>query len=395
MINIRLKDGTIYKQFISGSVLKDIEEFVGSFAFESSVNFNDGYPITLHDYVEILVDDKQVLNGYIEKIEIINNLNNRTLRVFGRGILCDIIDSSIKNVKEFGGVDIKLENICKKVMHDLGIYNKEIINQAGEIKSFSNSEIQSVETSSTAFDFLETLALKRQILLNSDGYGNLILIRGNSERSNKSLRNIVAASDNNIISSKLKADASDRFYCYTVKSDINLTNIESVLDPDVVVNQEGIYYDDYIRKTRYLEITPDENINSEDSQKRAAWEFNFRKTRGSIYSAVVAGHCEKVIIDNKVVNKLWEINKLIDVKDDFCKIYDTLLIKSVEYNYSINEGSTTNIVCVPKDSYKLLKQNKKKSNEIIDRLTTEFFKEDDVADTVMKGLDKLYEKYHG
>ena len=47
----------------------------------------------------------------------------------------------------------------------------------------------------------------------------------------------------------------------------------------------------------------------------------------------------------------WELNKIIEVEDDFADINEQLLVNSIRWKESIGSGSTTILGLVRKDAY--------------------------------------------
>jgi len=380
MLEIRLKSGDIYTNFLSGEVYIDIEALVGSFSFTSTFNILDktNYTIRLNDYVEILVDGKQIINGFIERLESINDTDRRVIRVSGRGLLCDLIDTNLLERKEFKG-QYKLESICRNILNEVGFTSRKIINNAGEIEDFT--DVESIEIGATAFGFLEKLAKSRQIFLNSDEYGNLVFTRGQNGNAPDTLRSEISSNTNNILNSYLSLNSSNRFYKYVLKSTLNEIDIEEDVDASVIVNQIGIVIDNEIRNTRILEMITDKPMNDSECRKRAIWESNIRRIRGFEYKCSIQGY--------SVNNNLWKVNRLVSVIDDFSRINSILLIKSIEYKYSLDAGSISNITCVPKDAYTLQAQIDQYDSST-ETNSSPFISEmsDEILDEILKRIKK-------
>lgn len=343
MIKLRL-NGQDYINFISANVFNSVETLVGKFSFIATVDDDNLIPIKLNDYVEIIIDNIKISNGYVNDIRIDYSASDHVIQISGVGPLSDLVDSTIGNTRVYNG-NYYIDQIARHVLNDLTLTNIRVINNAGTTNAFSSTDIEEAANNSTAFEFLSKLAKKRQVMLNSDQHGNLVLTRGHTGHSPTSLINKKGNDSNNILSASFKLNNVNRFSKYIIKSDLNLTNQESDINTESTMNQNGIVYDEDIRPSRVMEIVVDENMDSGSCIDRAKWEANIRNANSLVYTANVQGFSYDDLI--------WKHNKLVKIEDDFCKIVAEMLIKSVEYNYSVIDGSITTLTCVPKDSFTL------------------------------------------
>ena len=84
------------------------------------------------------------------------------------------------------------------------------------------------------------------------------------------------------------------------------------------------------------------------SFNRAKFEANIRRANSVNYSCAIQGH--------SINGKPFKINTLAFVDDDFCNISSELLIHTIEYRYSLNQGSTSMLQMTYKDAYTLQAQ---------------------------------------
>ena len=115
-----------------------------------------------------------------------------------------------------------------------------------------------------------------------------------------------------------------------------------------VVQQKGQATDTEIRASRQLEIASNSSDSSVDLGNLATWNANLRRARSTDYSIIVQGFYQ-----DKAQTRLWKINELVKIDDDFADVNATLLIKSVEYNLNLDSGSTTTINLAAQDAYTL------------------------------------------
>jgi len=350
MVEVRTNN-KIYKNFKKVEISIDMDNLCGSFSFVSSVSKDNLYPLKFNDYIEIDVDGSQVINGFIDTLDVVYGVDNHEIRVSGRSIIGDILDSCIQpeSLPDYNGPYI-LKIVAKHLLllNDMESLSKNIKNMTGKImEKFTKEEILSMCVGETIYDFLETLSRKKQFLLNSDEYGNLVFSRGVGEASKviNTLINRINNNNNNILKASLSLNNRDRFRYYTVVGSSNKTNTDYSYNLENIVAQRGYDVDHDIRKTRSLIIISEEGSDSNECEERAKWEKNIRKTRSFKYVAEVQGH--------SINNVPYKINTLIRVVDEFCRLNTTLLVKKVVFNYSVDKGSTTKLDCVLKDSYSI------------------------------------------
>lgn len=337
-------NGAEYINFMSAKVARSVDVLTGAFSFVSSADKNNLFPVRVGDTIEVLADGVLVLTGYVEGLQVHYNVNSHAITVNGRGVLADLIDSSLKGSKEFTG-SVTLASIARTILDDLGLTSVDIVNNAGTISSFSDTDITSADIGQPAFEFLELFARKRQVLLNEDAEGNLVLARGGAGSAPAKILNQVSSNDNNVVQANFGLDYKNRYNQYLVRSQLNPLYQELGITPGDVSDQRGSAQDAEIRGTRFFEMNAEESQDSGSAGERALWEANIRKARSFNYNVQLYGHT----IDGRV----WEPNTLVKVQDDFCNINAEILIKSVELVYSTDNGSITNLVCAPKDAYQL------------------------------------------
>lgn len=337
-------NGLDYTNWETAEVFRSMEMLCGSFSFTSSADENNLFPIKVGSIVDITADGISVLKGYVEKIRINWSIDSHSITVSGRSRLCDLLDSTVGETKEFVG-SIWLFDVIRKVLNDIGLNDVEIKDETGGYDIFQGTDIVSAEPGLKAFDFLEKYARKKQILLTNDGKGNLVLARASKEVFPAVLKNKVDGNDNNILSATHNIDTSNRYNKYIVHSQLNTQNQDEGVKPKDIASQKGQAIDGEIRTSRILEINAEESSDSQTAIERAKWEANFRRAQSKQYKPTVQGH--------SVNGQVWKPNVLVEVQDDFSDVQATLLVSSVRYTQSIEGGSTTVLGVVAKDAYTL------------------------------------------
>lgn len=340
-IKVNGQDLTFFQE---AKVVKSLETLCGAFTFKSTANSDNLFPLRVNDSVEIIADGVTILNGFIETLQVDYSASNHVITVSGRDKLSDLIDSTVGETKEFIG-NVTLINVARRILDDLDLTSIEIINNAGDISPFEASEVTSAEIGQGAFTFLELFARKRQVILTSDEQSNLVLLRAGSENAPLKLKNKRQSVDNNILSANVSINNNQRYRSYIAQSQLNPRNLEAFFTAQDIAGQTGNATDNDIRQSRIYEFNSEESDTIESLNQRANWESNIRRARSFNYSATVQGHT----FNGQIIRP----NQIIQVLDEFCNIDAQLLIKNVEYAYSLSGGSVTKIVVTYKDAYTL------------------------------------------
>ena len=362
MITIEI-GGTKFEGFESVSVSKNIETISGSFSLSATSDGSIGsaaFPIRAGDPCKIFIKDEPIINGFVDSVAVRYDAGSHGLDVQGRDRTADVIDSTFIVQRAFNP-GINLEDVIRTTLDfadsdgkttELALIN--VINQAGVIENFSTEESVAAEIGQTLFEFFETYARKRQVLLTTNGNGDIVLARSGDTLVPTVLQNRVGGGEaNNIKSGNVTYDSKDLFHTYVMQSQSNPSAFSFIkgivgIDTETVANQSGTITDDKIRRSRRLVIPSKTSDNNEDLQKLAQWNKDIRRARETAYSVVVQGFHQDV-----EQTKVWTINELVKVEDDFADVHATLLIKAVDYNLDLQAGSTTTLHLVPLDSYSL------------------------------------------
>ena len=341
------KDGIVLSNFTRAQVYSSMDALCKSFSFAYTVDEDNLSPILVGDQIEILADDIQIMTGYVEKLNGTISDDQHYITASGRSTMCDLLDSSVGDVKQFDGA-VKLADIARSVLDGINLYDTEVVDNSGGAQ-FGSTDVTSADVGEGAFEFLESFARKKQVLVIEDGDGNLLLTKASDYILDVGLRNVISGSDNNIKESSYSLDISERYNTYKVQSQLNPLFLFSGTTPANISDQVNDVVDQAIRNSRIYEFNMEESGDSQTAGERAAWESNIRRARSMTYSATVQGHTTE--IDGS--NILWEPNKLINVQDQAWNISSLLLVRAVTYRYDLENGSESIIDMTYKDAYTL------------------------------------------
>lgn len=354
MINVQL-NGVDFKNFDRVAVFRSMEDVSGAFSFSSTANAENLFPIKKGDAVKIIVDGTQVIDGFVEKLAVSYGPGEHTITVTGRDKLADLIDSTVTGDKEFTG-KVSLVEIAESILNGLSLSEIKVIDETDGIDPFEETEITSAEVGKNAFEFLELYARKRQVLLSTDGAGNLLMQRASTNFFPGTIRNTKPDNpQNNVKSATLESDDTSRFNQYIAQSQLNPFSLDAGTTPEQISGQDGTAKDGAIRSTRILEFNAEESSDDFTSTERAKWESNIRRARSLSYKPKLQGH--------SIGDEVWKPNVLVKVVDDFCDIQATMLVRSVTYEQTLGDGSTTTLDLTYRDAYTLqAEQGRREAN---------------------------------
>lgn len=348
MITIEI-NGIKYDGFESISVTKNIETISGSFSFAATSNDVSVFPIKRSDPCKVFINNESVINGYVDTVNVSYDANSHSISISGRDRTEDIIDSTVIGEKEFNA-PTSLIDIITTTLKGNGLSAISVINEAGAIESFPEGTTYSSKIGETVFEFIERYARKRQVLLTTNGNGDLVLARSGSTSAITSLQGKISGQFNNIKTGNVSYTSEGLFNKYTIRSQENFG--AAAFGADITlsegVNKKGVATDSNIRTSRQIEIASNSSDNNVDCANLAQWNANLRKARSSTVSVVVQGYYQ-----DEAQTRLWKPNELVKVDDDYLDVNATLLVQSVEYNLSNTTGSTTTINLVPRNAYTL------------------------------------------
>ncbi len=336
-------NGIEYSGFISSSAEIRLDALSNSFSFTSA----GIAPFKIGDPCRIIVNDKTVITGHIEIINGSGDATSREITYSGRDKTGDLVDSNIGALSDLG-TSISLKTIIEKVISNIDSTLK-VIDQVSP-KNFNPAEdIASPEPGDNAFDFIEKLARKRQVILTSNSDGNIVIVDTPGDNLIHALQNVLGADNNNVKSFSFSYDETGRYNLYKMVSSLNPTalSFSGATNNSDVVNQSGNVTDKAIRAGRQLVITAEGSYSNTENNTRAEWEQRIRQARGRLYSAVVQGFTPPGSSD------LWQVNTIIGVLDDFAGISAEMLINSIVFSLSEDGGSTTTLSLVEQNAYNL------------------------------------------
>ena len=241
-----------------------------------------GLEVKVNSEVLATINDKPIVRGRIEQKSVSMSTGELISGLYARDYTSILVDSTVPTSARVFKTGSSLELICKKVLGDLGS-KIQVINKAGNIEPFKASERIVANAGQNALDFLSSYARKRNVFLNTDGAGNLVLFRIEDPED-------VDYALTNIIDADLSIDFSGRFNKCIVLSQAEIYDDWGSAGS---VNVRGEAQDPEI-KDKELELQAETTMNRKECQSRAQEEVNIRRARSLTLRVKVLGHDYKI-----------------------------------------------------------------------------------------------------
>jgi len=340
----------VYTSFDEIEVSTRLDAISGVFRFTAYDSAVQAFPFSVGDPCRVLVEEVPVITGFIDMIEVRYSADDHSIQVSGRDKTADIIDSTLGDKADIEA-GISFQAAMKKILEVAKITGIEVIDEVDTLADFKVSERLSAEVGTTVFEFMESYARKFQVLVTTDGNGNVLLTRGERDTVDFKLSNTLGTPDlNNIKNGSVRRDHSNRFNQYIVKSEGNVSALNETgaasTDKEIIEPSDGATDED-IRATRIFYMQAEKASSTAQCKERAIWQANVNRSRAFRYTVTVEGFL------NDSTGNIWRVNRIVFVDDVFAGLQDELLIDSVTYSLSLGGGSQTTLGLVTKDAYTL------------------------------------------
>lgn len=349
-MSIRLKvNGVEYENFESASVDIRLDALCRAFSFTATATADQPLPFKGGAACEVIVDGELVLTGHIEVISVTYDSGSHSINVQGRDRTADLLDSTLGAIDDLRTDSFTLKQLIEAVIKSLGL-SLTVIDEANPPPFNPAEDLAAPEAGDHAFDFIEKYSRKRQVLLTSNAYGNIVISKNTGRSAAGAVQHIIGAEDNNVLRSNFAYDITGRYRSYRVVSGMNPVALNEAGGTDLasLVDQAGGVSDLEIRAGRQLIIVSETAFASDNCGARAKWEADIRKARGLTYSASVSGF--RVAGDT---GALWQVNRVYQIVDDYIGKVEPMLCNSITFSYDLNSGSETALGFVRRNAYTL------------------------------------------
>lgn len=332
-------NGQIFDKWTQAIIKKSLYQITGAFALTSTdirPEEANQWNLKMGDECKIEINNQTVITGYIEDIPMSYDENNHNISIGGRDKTGDLADCCfIETPNEWKELSIAeiIINLCEPFGINVNVDVSAAFQASEPRESFKTQHGVSI------FDMILPILKINAILAVSYGDGSLVLTQAGSQHVNDNL-----TFGGNIKSGTLNQSIKDRFSQYTVVGQ-GIGNDDKEFD--IFVSAIGQYEDSVITRYRPTIILPDGLINGEgDCYRLARWEARNRAGASIIAKYVVQGWTQSN-------GRVWPLNAIIHVKDDFFGINTNMLIAEITYKIDETTGTSTQLTLVDPKTFDL------------------------------------------
>lgn len=340
--------GVEYDNFTGASAEIRLDALSNTFSFSAVSTQGTPLPFKGGEACRVLVDGEPVVTGSIEVVDVNYDANGHSIDIQGRDKTGDILDSTISSLSDIRA-PITLKSIIQKAIANIGA-DVSVVDDAEPAPFNAAEDLSAPEPGQNAFDFIETHARKRQVLLTSNGDGDVVITGAGGTKSKGAIQNILNSEDNNVIAGSVSYDTTGRFNIYKFASALNPLAIVNAgaTGASEVVNQQGSTTDPDVRIGRQMVLIAEGPSSNDQDKLRAKWEANIRKARGRVYSVTILGY--RTAGDT---GDLWAVNTLVPVRDDFAGIDAEMIVNTVTFSFDLQTGRQTTLSLLESNAYSL------------------------------------------
>lgn len=333
--SITLKIGSqLYTGWKEVSVRRAVDAISGSFRLLSAprlVESDPLFPIMTGYQCEVKIGKHTVINGYVDVWEGGLEGSGNDVNISGRDRTGDLVDCSAE--LPAGGVrNQSLEQIVYALVKPYGL-RVHIDTDTGE--RFSHFAVQQGET---VFEAIERACRLRGVLPVSDSSGNIRLTEIGAQTAATNLVEGV-----NVRQFKHYCSMTNRFSSYRV---LGQSASSDSFFGSKAVQVSAVTEDNVVGRHRPAKILAEGQVTRTTARKRAEWERAVRIGKSQTLTAVVPGWVQES-------GELWRPNYLVGAQCRSLHIPEMiqLLISSVSYSYTENDGEITTMVLTSPDAF--------------------------------------------
>jgi prophage tail gpP-like protein len=337
-INIKI-NGQSFDKWESVAIYKSIDTISGTFA-AATTDFFPGEPtkwnIKPGDSCIVEVDDQKIITGYIDDFNIEYDVDGNAIKIIGRDKTSDLVDCAFDSeVNEWKNQTIL--NLIKNMCNPFNI----AVNVDTNITDRTDTIIDTfkIDEGEVISNEIIKLCIDNAILPICYNDGKLTLTNTSASRK----MNDQIEVGNNAKKGIFLQSNKERYSKYIVKGQ-GIGNDEKKLN--TFISPYGIYFDNVVSRNRTKIIFADNITDSGKCINRAKWEGKLRAGKSRARQYVVEDWTQKN-------GKIWEINSLVNVVDEFFNINGSLLITDIVYNYDEEDGEIALLTLIDPSAYDL------------------------------------------
>lgn len=325
-------DSKQYYGFKKLAVSRGIEN--GSWQFEMTVASDldaDAYfEIEAGQACQIKLDSETLLTGHIDGKPVNYTAASYEETATGRSTIGDLIDCSLPGKQYPAGKTLHDILVAECAPYGIAV---TVDNSAAAAASQRFANVVTRDAGQTSWDFAESLARIRAVLLISNAAGGLTITRAGAYRADVDL----------ILGKNIKACQAEHS-CRSLFSEYQVSGQSAFITGDAAANSQntGIYKTDDIARYRPCFIQTDEPVDNAACAVRAEWQRRINWGRSKSITYTVEGWRQTP------GGRVWEPNEIIFVTDKRNRLNKTgLLITESRLMLTQESGRETQLTVMP------------------------------------------------
>lgn len=345
-------NGAAYQGWKSVTVNQAFDKVAGDATLTISEQRGRPLPINLGDFVQILMGSTPTITGHVHEVDGSETWKSHEIVLKIRDQTQDFVDSTLgpghEHKPPIGFADMLRKGLGKMGLSKIGVIDK--VNP----DPFGTAEVPVGGIDELGHAFHDKWARQRQVVMNTDGKGNIVIDRNRKQRGPGMLFSALEDNPlNNCTESKYKKTDTGRHNTTaqaSQKSQNDMKHWEGQPKDDKPAQANpmskkwGIATDTGVRPERRKHVRGGKGSNSGSPKKGAKWRSNLSKARGFQYSAKVVGF-------EMAPGQLWWPGFIIPVRDDHWNLADELFITAVRFHKDWSKGATTEVICTYNDAF--------------------------------------------
>lgn len=345
-------NGSPFSGWKKVSVTQTFDNATGTAKLTLSPQPGNPLPADVGDTAQVVLEGRPVITGHVHKVHASHDDKTHDIQIELRDKTQDLIESTTGPGLEFKP-PVKLKKVAEDTLKKMGLSGIKVIDNASpdDYREYGEMPVGAIDQ--FGHDWLDSWAKKRQVVLTTDGKGNLVIDR-NVMRALGGFLHKSFEDDpiNNIQRASYENSDFGRYNKHSCAGQKSTTDpswekqaksyAPGQADPVSKNIREAV--DSSVRPERRLYYRGEVGVEGDTPEKAAKWRSNLARARKYTFSATVAGFtCQS--------GDLWWPGFVIPVHDDHFLISDVMFIKEVEFHKEWGKGGTTVVKCTFKEAY--------------------------------------------
>jgi prophage tail gpP-like protein len=325
-----IANGRRYGGWRSIQVTRSIETLAGSFALLANDRWAQQeipWAIAEEDECRIEIDGEPVITGFVEKRR--KRLSAPDLPYTGIDRAGELVANSA-DLTEWTYRNITLDDFARRLAAPFGVGVR--VDAGITLPKIARI---SVAPGDTVFEAISAVARDQEVLLVSDGRGDVLITRSGSARAASLIEG------ENLVDAEIDYDASQRYSRYVMLSQVAGTDEAS----GAATSTRAVARDLGVRRTNRVQYLRGDGLSNADARRRADWEARIRAARSERVTAIVRGWRQPI-----GGRALWAPNLITLARIPYIGIDGDMLISQVDYSVD-DAGEVTTLALVRPDAF--------------------------------------------